>query len=98
MTKRVTPEPQPGIQGKGGVGCPEGREDAGRVGATIQRARQPNHAMESTAFARGCRSIWVRGQGRLHGPTVDLKALHAKIGELTLENDFLEARLARPPC
>ena len=23
-------------------------------------------------------------------PPIDLKALHAKIGELTLENDFLE--------
>lgn len=26
-------------------------------------------------------------------PPVDLKALHAKIGELTLENDFLEGAL-----
>ncbi len=28
-------------------------------------------------------------------PTVDLKALHAKIGQLTLENDFLESALTR---
>ena len=28
-------------------------------------------------------------------PTVDLKALHAKIGELTLENDFLEGALTK---
>jgi len=28
-------------------------------------------------------------------PTVDLKALHAKIGELTLENDFLEGALGK---
>ena len=28
-------------------------------------------------------------------PTVDVKTLHAKIGELTLENDFLEAALTR---
>jgi transposase len=27
--------------------------------------------------------------------TVDLKALHAKIGELTLENDFLEGALGK---
>ncbi len=26
-------------------------------------------------------------------PTVDVKTLHAKIGELTLENDFLEGAL-----
>jgi transposase len=28
-------------------------------------------------------------------PTVDLKSLHAKIGELTLENDFLEGALSK---
>jgi len=28
-------------------------------------------------------------------PAVDLKALHAKIGELTLENDFLEGALTK---
>jgi transposase-like protein len=28
-------------------------------------------------------------------PAVDLKSLHAKIGELTLENDFLEAALTK---
>ena len=40
----------------------------------------------------------VFGDG--HGPTdaapaVDVKALHAKIGELTLENDFLEGALTK---
>ena len=28
-------------------------------------------------------------------PTVDIKSLHAKIGELTLENDFLEGALVK---
>ena len=28
-------------------------------------------------------------------PPVDVKALHAKIGELTLENDFLESALSK---
>ncbi len=28
-------------------------------------------------------------------PSVDLRALHAKIGELTLENDFLEGALTK---
>jgi transposase-like protein len=28
-------------------------------------------------------------------PAVDLKALHAKIGQLTLENDFLEGALTK---
>ena len=29
------------------------------------------------------------------GPPIDVKALHAKIGELTLENDFLESALSK---
>lgn len=28
-------------------------------------------------------------------PTVDIKTLHAKIGQLTLENDFLEGALSK---
>jgi transposase len=28
-------------------------------------------------------------------PTIDVKSLHAKIGELTLENDFLEGALSK---
>jgi transposase-like protein len=33
--------------------------------------------------------------GKPSAPPVDIKALHAKIGELTLENDFLEAALGK---
>jgi transposase len=29
------------------------------------------------------------------GPAVDVKTLHAKIGELTLENDFLSGALGK---
>jgi transposase-like protein len=34
------------------------------------------------------------GQGTAQ-PSVDVKSLHAKIGELTLENDFLEGALTK---
>lgn len=40
----------------------------------------------------------VFGPGRGDGtapPAVDVKSLHAKIGELTLENDFLEGALTK---
>ena len=33
------------------------------------------------------------GNGKSPTPEVDIKSLHAKIGELTLENDFLENAL-----
>ena len=35
------------------------------------------------------------GGGTPSQPSVDVKALHAKIGELTLENDFLEGALGK---
>jgi len=31
-------------------------------------------------------------------PAVDVKSLHAKIGQLTLENDFLEGALTKEGC
>ena len=40
----------------------------------------------------------VFGASGGHGaaqPTIDVKSLHAKIGELTLENDFLEGALRK---
>ena len=33
------------------------------------------------------------GSNRATQPAIDVKSLHAKIGELTLENDFLEGAL-----
>ena len=39
-------------------------------------------------------SVFGGGQAKAEEP-IDLKALHAKIGELTLENDFLEGALIK---
>ena len=39
-------------------------------------------------------SVFNGGRSRSEEP-VDLKALHAKIGELALENDFLESALIK---
>jgi transposase len=44
----------------------------------------------------GAADVFSAGSGS--GPTapaIDVKALHAKIGELTLENDFLEGALGK---
>ena len=37
--------------------------------------------------------FWSAASGAAKTPSVDVKSLHAKIGELTLENDFLEGAL-----
>jgi transposase len=40
-------------------------------------------------------AVEVFASGGTAAPAVDVKSLHAKIGELTLENDFLEGALAK---
>jgi transposase-like protein len=43
----------------------------------------------------GAAEVFGAGTGTAQAPPVDVKALHAKIGELTLENDFLEGALTK---
>jgi transposase len=44
----------------------------------------------------GATDVFVGGSGGSQAAApVDVKALHAKIGELTLENDFLEGALSK---
>jgi len=40
-------------------------------------------------------SVVFEGSGKSDTPQVDIKTLHAKIGQLTLENDFLESALTK---
>jgi transposase len=43
----------------------------------------------------GAADVFGPGVGVSNLPAVDVKSLHAKIGELTLENDFLEGALSK---
>ena len=43
----------------------------------------------------GASGVFGPGGTALATPAVDVKSLHAKIGELTLENDFLEGALTK---
>jgi transposase-like protein len=43
----------------------------------------------------GAVDVFGSGASSAEAAPVDLKALHAKIGELTLENDFLEGALGK---
>ena len=43
----------------------------------------------------GAAGVFGAGMGSEAAPVVDLKVLHAKIGELTLENDFLAGALGK---
>ena len=43
----------------------------------------------------GASGVFGSGSMAPAAPAVDVKSLHAKIGELTLENDFLEGALTK---
>jgi transposase-like protein len=43
----------------------------------------------------GASEVFEKGPEKASEPAVDVKALHAKIGELTLANDFLEGALGK---
>jgi transposase-like protein len=43
----------------------------------------------------GAADVFGSGSNGMAHPAVDVKSLHAKIGELTLENDFLEGALGK---
>jgi transposase len=43
----------------------------------------------------GASDVFGPGSPATAAPAVDVKSLHAKIGELTLENDFLEGALTK---
>jgi len=43
----------------------------------------------------GASDVFCPGSAATAAPAIDVKSLHAKIGELTLENDFLEGALTK---
>ena len=56
----------------------------------------PNQITQwKTQLQEGAAGVFGSAAGTGANPPVDVKSLHAKIGELTLENDFLEVALGK---
>jgi len=82
------PESHSGLQGEGGPGRSEGRQNAGRVGGTVRRSPQPDYGLEGAAA--------VFGEDKAEEQSkVDVTRMQAKIGELALANVFLESALTK---
>ena len=55
----------------------------------------PNQITQWTTQLLERAGVVFEGSGQKEAPPIDIKALHAKIGELILENDFLEGALTK---
>lgn len=71
-----------------------GRDTGGTV-AAVRRTRHSDQAVERPALEGATGVFGDAAKAEPAVPTVDVKTLHAKIGELTLENDYLPGALGK---
>ena len=65
------------------------------MGIGGQEVNVPQLDELSSQLFDGAAEVFGQGKSEAAASSVDLKSLHAKIGELTLENDFLEGALIK---
>ena len=77
------------VQGKDSASGDQGRQDALRARRAVRRAPASDKQLLERA------GELFGGPSRKDEPAVDVKAMQAKIGQLALENDFLEGALIK---
>ena len=94
MTRRVRRNHTPAFKAKVALAAIKGEK------TLVQLAQQfdvhPNQITNWKAqLLEGAAGVFGSGPAEVSAPPVDLKVLHAKIGELALENDFLAGALSK---
>ena len=95
MTKRTRRNHSPDLKAKVALAAVKGDRTIAQLSE-----QYGVHASQITTWKdqllAGAANVFGPGGGSASAaPAVDIKALHAKIGELTLENDFLEGALSK---
>ena len=95
MTKRTRRNHAPAFKAKVALAAIKGEKTiaqlADHFGVHVSQITQWKEQLQA-----GAADVFDGGtSARPQVPEVDLKSLHAKIGELTLENDFLEGALTK---
>jgi transposase-like protein len=95
MSRRPRPNHTPGFKAKVALAAIKGDRTLAELAEQFDV--HPNQITSRKAqLEGGAADVFGRGGGNgAAQPAVDVKSLHAKIGELTLENDFLEGALSK---
>jgi transposase len=88
MTRRTRRNHTPAFKAKVAMAALKGDKTLAELAQAFDVHGLPDHAVEG-AVAGGGRGLFGPGSGshEPNTPAPDIKVLHAKIGELTLEND-----------
>ena len=94
MTKRTRRTHSPSLKAKVALAAIKGERTIAQL--ADQFDVHPNQITTwKGQLENSAADVFVSGGGAPVVAPVDVKALHAKIGELTLENDFLEGALSK---
>ncbi len=95
MTRRARRNHTPTFEAKVALAAIKGEKTLAELAQFFDV--HPNQITTSKAqLLEGAAGVFGSGSaGRAAAPAVDLKTLHAKIGELALENDFLAGALGK---
>ncbi len=95
MTKRTRRNHSPAFKAKVALAAIKGERTiaqlADQFGIHVSQVTTWKDQLQASAF-----NLFASGSAaKSAAPEIDIKSLHAKIGELTLENDFLESALSK---
>ena len=94
MSRRPRRNHSPAFKAKVAIAAIKGERTIAQIAEQFDV--HPNQVTTWKAqLGSGAPDVFDNGTGSAQEPRVDVKALHAKIGELTLENDFLEGALSK---
>ena len=94
MTKRARRNHTPAFKAKVALAAIKGEKTLAELAQQFDV--HPNQITQwRSQLLEGAVGVFGRDKTETAGPAVDLKALHAKIGELALENDFLSGALGK---
>jgi transposase len=94
MTRRSRRNHTPAFKAKVALAAVKGEKTLAELAQQFDV--HPNQITQwRSQLLEGAAGVFGRDKTEAAAPAVDLKALHAKIGELALENDFLSGALGK---